>query len=609
MKHIALLLFFALSVQAQVFGPATRVRRGAGAPSSGECASAGDVGKVWVRQDWAAANYPIYACANNGVGTYAWLTASGGGGGTGDVGGGSGLTTADRVVKVSSSSTVTQAGWAMGSAGLICSSGDGNSAACDVGTTGARVRNVNAAGTATLGGALLFATDNAVDIGASGANRPRNLFIAGYSLTSGAIYAGSSINFGSGATSVINGSGTNGNIVVSNAAGNSFGLLQFGGTTSSFPALKRSTTELQAKLADDSAFTKIRSSGVIVDGATGTNCLLADGTTGACGSAPTDAQYLMLATNGSTSDERVATAGTGITITDGGAGGNATIAADTAVMLSRATDQAGTGRYCRSTTGNDTYTCTLTPTLTAYTRGMCLALDADTANTGTATVNVDTLGAKSILGRSGGALSNADVPANRPVTICYDGTQFIQQGAQMTSALVEMRFGECDNNGVGTIKMWSIPSTGGAGISCVGSSPHTHAAGTFSNAADSSLERNFQIPYSWSGGTVQVNMVFGEVGNVGSGNVGWKIYAACMNSGDAFVNPSYGAALATTGNIAVDNTSGGTGDKLKTSSVNITLPVGCSAGSYARVRLTRDVFGVTGNYANPINMVMFSLLF
>ena len=37
-----------------------------------------------------------------------------------------------------------------------------------------------------------------------------------------------------------------------------FDLLGFGGTTSSFPALKRDTTTLQVKLADDSAFTAIQ---------------------------------------------------------------------------------------------------------------------------------------------------------------------------------------------------------------------------------------------------------------------------------------------------------------------------------------------------------------
>ena len=49
-----------------------------------------------------------------------------------------------------------------------------------------------------------------------------------------------------------------GNILVQNYTATSFNLLQFGGTTSSFPAWKRSTTTLQAKLADDSAFTAIQ---------------------------------------------------------------------------------------------------------------------------------------------------------------------------------------------------------------------------------------------------------------------------------------------------------------------------------------------------------------
>lgn len=44
-----------------------------------------------------------------------------------------------------------------------------------------------------------------------------------------------------------------GNIELTNAAAADFGLLQFGGTTSSFPAIKRSTTALRLRLADDSA--------------------------------------------------------------------------------------------------------------------------------------------------------------------------------------------------------------------------------------------------------------------------------------------------------------------------------------------------------------------
>jgi hypothetical protein len=47
-----------------------------------------------------------------------------------------------------------------------------------------------------------------------------------------------------------------------NNAQTDFGRLQFGGTTSSFPALKRSTTFLQARLADDSAFAGFASANV-----------------------------------------------------------------------------------------------------------------------------------------------------------------------------------------------------------------------------------------------------------------------------------------------------------------------------------------------------------
>lgn len=107
---------------------------------------------------------------------------------------------------------------------------------------------------------------------------------------------------------------------------------------------------------------------------------------------------------------------------------------DASAYLLSATDQAGTTKYCRSTSGNDTYACSVTPALTTYTTGSCLVLNGDTANTGTATVNVNSLGARSILGPTGGALSNSDITANRPITICYDGTQYIIQGSSTSGS-------------------------------------------------------------------------------------------------------------------------------------------------------------------------------
>lgn len=87
----------------------------------------------------------------------------------------------------------------------------------------------------------------------------------------GAIYAGgvivgsSSVTAGSGNAFSWNGrssvtSPSDGNIRVANNATSDFGLLQFGGTTSSFPALKRSSTTLAVRLADDSADAPITAS-------------------------------------------------------------------------------------------------------------------------------------------------------------------------------------------------------------------------------------------------------------------------------------------------------------------------------------------------------------
>ena len=102
---------------------------------------------------------------------------------------------------------------------------------------------------------------------------------------------------------------------------------------------------------------------------------------------------------------------------------------NTAVVPSLALIQAGSPTKCVSSTGNATYTCGLTPALTTYTaNGTCLILTTNFTNVTTATLNVDAVGAKSILNRAGAALAAGDITSGKPITVCYDGTQFIIQG-------------------------------------------------------------------------------------------------------------------------------------------------------------------------------------
>lgn len=136
------------------------------------------------------------------------------------------------------------------------------------------------------------------------------------------------------------------------------------------------------------------------------------------------------------------------------------------VTAADATRNYRTVAYAASVAGTDTYAITLSPVPAAYTTGMTLTFKADVANTGAATLNVNALGAKSILHIDGSALVDGDIAANSLNTVVYDGTQFLLQS--QSSKLV-----------------------GGAASSAVGLHYHPSSSGTTTkNSADASTTQN-----------------------------------------------------------------------------------------------------------------------
>lgn len=84
--------------------------------------------------------------------------------------------------------------------------------------------------------------------------------------------------------------------------------------------------------------------------------------------------------------------------------------------------------YAASSAGNDTYAITLAPAATAYTTGMLLTFKADVANTGAATINVNSLGAKNLkkFDSTGKVdVETGDILANQFCRLVYDGTDMI----------------------------------------------------------------------------------------------------------------------------------------------------------------------------------------
>jgi hypothetical protein len=80
--------------------------------------------------------------------------------------------------------------------------------------------------------------------------------------------------------------------------------------------------------------------------------------------------------------------------------------------------------YAADAGASDTYAVTLPIVPSSYYTGMIVEFKANTANTGAATLNVNSLGAKTIKKNATSDLSDNDIAANQIVQVIYDGTNF-----------------------------------------------------------------------------------------------------------------------------------------------------------------------------------------
>lgn len=74
---------------------------------------------------------------------------------------------------------------------------------------------------------------------------------------------------------------------------------------------------------------------------------------------------------------------------------------------------------------NDTYVITLSPAPSGYSTGLVIIFRANTANTGAASLNINGLGAKTIVKRVSTTLANGDIAALQFCMVVYNGTNFV----------------------------------------------------------------------------------------------------------------------------------------------------------------------------------------
>ncbi len=151
---------------------------------------------------------------------------------------------------------------------------------------------------------------------------------------------------------------------------------------------------------------------------------------------------------------------------------NAKFASPLGLAGSKYLDQSGT-KVSGTTAGTSTaYTLTLSPAITAYTAGLSLWVKFHVANTGAATINVNGLGAKSLVKDISTALIANDIPINQWYTLVYDGTNFLIQdigfGGINLSARLSGALSDETGTGVavfGTSPAFTTAVTGGATFS------------------------------------------------------------------------------------------------------------------------------------------------
>lgn len=107
-------------------------------------------------------------------------------------------------------------------------------------------------------GNLYAHVDNTYDIGQSGSLRPRNIYAASSVIAASSLQVAAGAWIGDTARSIWR-SPSDGVYTVSNHAETDFDRIQYGGTSSSFPAHKRNGTTIETKLADNSGFAATQS--------------------------------------------------------------------------------------------------------------------------------------------------------------------------------------------------------------------------------------------------------------------------------------------------------------------------------------------------------------
>ena len=291
--------------------------------------------------------------------------------------------------------------------------------------------------------------------------------------------------------------------------------------------------------------------------------------------------------------------GTGITniVTDTGS----KITVQTAIgssVQTKAADQSGAHLLCAA--GNTTtLTCSMSPTLTAYTDKMLVNLCVTGAVTGATTLNIDTLGAKAVQTAAGANPGSGDLGTGCRVVTYYSADNAFKLPAGGSAAQVErltLDLGGCHNSGFGGYPQWGL--AGGSTTNCGSTEGSAHLTLGFPNTGTPYIVKTLRIPSSYTGQTATARLIVTQINDSPSGVFDIRMATACVADGGAInVEPTYNTAVST-GEVATPGINSTKHLTLGTISLS-----GCSANSWLWVKVWRHNSTTGSNWGHPLQVV------
>lgn len=278
--------------------------------------------------------------------------------------------------------------------------------------------------------------------------------------------------------------------------------------------------------------------------------------------------------------------GLGILPTLGDDGTNITIshAIDPTYVVINSGAQAGTALNCPGSGSAGVQTCNLNPALQTYSANMVVQFIPGTTNSTTQTININSLGARSILTFDGAALGASDLTAARQYAIWYDGTAF--------------RLPKTVSGGGGTKQLWftfGMNDTNGAKVSATSTNTATAITSSANEVGTVGVSLpvtgtpeariHFTIPTTLSTISVTPDALL-QGSNTGLGTFQVQVAAACVPAGGNRLTPTYSTFTSTTTSISANGLSPASPP------THVITPGGtCSARATVLVRFRRDKTG------------------